>query len=371
MHPKENLEANVEIPGSEFLQRQSSAYTEFGQRQAFFNLAYVKSLRAEELKAYFQNNKLTKVWLGPRLFEFECELDRIETETLPGDFLLDGSEYSLTEKAKLIKGSFAIFNNNDVASPQAQSVYKELVKRCRDTCFAVWDWDNHHWLELSGFLAAHADVYCPAHHENLYQLSRYNWNIAGPIYCASIQWPDKFLSDWLAYILAAERSNDPLGKHIPHPAFIFRAQTIATVNQYFPTVTFSTPEFHNRTREDRMREWCSHKSHWISPVLNDIPIRLFDSLITGGIPIAPASLRFLEPVASIPRDQIVFYSAADILNPRPIATAAAAMFDAGGIRGLLARHNYALQKHHANRAIKQIVEVCQELLASPDQGGSH
>jgi hypothetical protein len=282
---------------------------------------------------------------------------------LPREFLLDGSKESLKEKENLLKGCVVILNNNDLASPQAQIVYKELVKRCSSTCFATWDWDNHHWLGLSVFLAAHSDVYFPAHQENFYQLSRYNWCIAGPIYCASIQWPDKFLSDWLDHILTAERSNEPLGKHILYPGFTFRAQTIATVNKYFPTVGFSTPDFHNRTREDRIREWCSYKSHWISPVLNDVPIRLFDSLITGGIPIVPASLRFIEPIAGIPKDHILFYSAADILDPTPIVSAATAMFDAGGTRGIFGRHNHALLHHHGNEAIKKMLKVCLDVLA--------
>lgn len=253
-------------------------------------------------------------------------------------------------------------NNNDVAQSGMQH-YAEVYSTCNKTIFVAWDFDNHHWLELSTFLAAHSDLYLPAHHENLYLLSRYNWLTAGPVYASTIQWSRKFLTDHLAEMLTAERSDAPLGKHIHYPAFRFRAQVISTLNQYYPSIGFSDSTFHDRTTEDRLNEWYSHKSHWIVPVLNDVPIRIFDALVTGGIPIVPESLCFLPPVNEISRDHILFYGPQDIIDPRKIVAKATKLFDAGGVDKMVERHVYALNHHHSSTKILQILKYVNEAFA--------
>ena len=54
---------------------------------------------------------------------------------------------------------------------------------------------------------------------------------------------------------------------------------------------------------DRLRQWCSHKAHWM--VMNDVPMRLFDALTTGGIAIMPDSLKHMAIVREL-AEHIVF-----------------------------------------------------------------
>jgi len=344
--------------------RQAKECIDFGQKDSFFQLALLKNLRLEALKKQFKISRPTNLWLGPRLSVFKFKAPDLSTSVLSSDFFHLTGSTSLVSKIQQLENSIVIVSNNDIASQESRNIYSELVSNCSSTLFIAWDWDNHHWLDLSTFLAAHSDIYAPSHHENLYLLSRYNWHTIGPIYCTTEQWSREFLTNQLEQFLSVERSDAPLGMHIPHPTFSFRMQIIKTLNSFYPSVGFSTAAFHNRSPEDRLKEWCSHKSHWIAPVLNDVPIRLFDALMTGGIPIVPISMQFLPPVNKIPREHIVFYSANDIVNPTDVVNRAIKLFDSFGKDGIATRHRFALEHHHGDVSIQSILAFANEALIS-------
>ncbi len=340
--------------------RQVAEYVQFAQSESFFHLAVAKDVRSAVLKAHFSKAGLRKVYLSARLSSFECEIDGVEVVTLEKDFFQEQDPVRYKAKKSLVEDCIVIVSNNDIYT--AEEAYAVFFAECTKTCFIAWDWDNHHWLSLSTFLAAHSDIYAPAHHENLYLLSRYNWLTVGPVYSSSEQWPRKFLTEHLSDMLEAERSDAPLGMHTLYGSFSFRNQVVSTLSQHYPSIGFTSSGYHLRTLEDRLKEWCSHKTHWIMPVLNDVPVRIFDALVTGGVLIVPSSLRFLPPVNAIPREYIVFYSPADIVNPQPLVEHANELFDAGARDGIVARHRFALQHHHGNTSVRQMLSFAAEML---------
>lgn len=350
------------IPGSDLPGRQVDEYVSFAQHSLFFQLAAAKSARITKLREHFSGKTSCKIFLSATLGGFDFKLPGHEVVTLEKSFFVEPDPVLRQEKMMQLQNSVVIINNNDVGTMELRAAYAEFFRDCESTCFIAWDWDNHHWLELSTFLAAHTDIYCPAHHENLYLLSRYNWLTAGPVYCSTVQWPRRFLTDHLDLMLQAKRSDAPLGMHIPYAKFNFRMQIISTVGQHYPSVGFSSHTFHERTPLDKLQEWCAHTTHWIAPVLNDVPIRIFDALITGGIPVVPESLRLVPPIAMIPREHIVFYGPADILQPQNIVEKANALFEQGGRDGLVVRHRYALEKHHGDASVRQMMGFASELI---------
>jgi hypothetical protein len=354
----------AQLPDQALPARQITELMKFAQSDPFFHLAVAKDLRIAELKAHFSKTGLSKVYLSANLSGFECDIEGIEISILEKGFFEEPDAGLRKAKQSRLINSIVIVNNNDAGSPEARAGYADFFGECTTTCFVAWDWDNHHWLELSTFLAAHSDIFAPAHHENLYLLSRYNWLVAGPVYCTSVQWSRQFLVDHLPEMLTAERSDLPLGMHIPYAPFSFRIQMITTLNHYYPSIGFSSHSFHARTLDDRLKEWYSHKTHWIAPVLNDVPIRIFDALVTGGIPIVPASLRFLPPVKDIPREHIAFYTPTDIVNPKALVEYANTLFNQGGRDGMVARHRLALQQHHGNASVKQMLNFAFEVLGT-------
>lgn len=350
------------LPDQHLPARQVAEHVAYTQLEPFFHLAVAKNARLARLREYFSREGECKVFLSSNLNGFECRVPGITVDFLEKEFFHETQAQARERNKSLLEGAVVIVNNNDVGLHGGMLHYADFYTQCEKTVFVAWDWDNHHWLELSTFLAAHSDLYAPAHHENLYLLSRYNWLTTGPVYCATVQWSRQFLADHLPEILCAERSSEPLGKHIPYAPFNFRSRVITTLGQRYPSIGFSDRTFHVRSPLERLQEWYSHKVHWIVPVLNDVPIRLFDALVTGGIPIVPESLSFLPPVNAISKDHILFYSPSDIVHPASLVTQANAMFDAGGRDQLVERHRFALAHHHGDSRIRQMLGYVAEAL---------
>lgn len=349
------------FPGRTLLAKQSAECVSSSQDPFYFQLASLKSARTQSLVQHFSRAKVRRLFVGANISGFAFDEVSCPVEFLEKGFFHETDPEARERKCAHLQDSVVILNNNDVGHNEGTRSYAEFFSRCPGTVFVAWDWDNHHWLELSTFLAVHSDLYAPAHHENLYPLTRFNWLTAGPVYCGSVQWSKPFLAEHLPELLETERVNDPLGMHIPYAPFRFRNQVLATLNQHYPTIGFSDRSFHERTPADRLREWCSHKSHWIVPVLNDVPIRIFDALITGGIPIVPDSLRFLPPVHDIDRKHILFYAPQDVLAPQAIVAKAREMFDEGGHEGILERHRFALKYHHGAARMEQMLKAVREV----------
>ena len=349
----------TDLPDPELLSKQVEDCQKFVQDESFFHLAVAKDARIATLKEYFSRNGLRKVYLCAHLSGYKYELDGIEVEILEENFFQESDPVRCKAKKTLLDGCVVIINSSVMLPAEVAVAYVQLFEYCTATCFIAWDHDNHHLLSRAVMQAAYSDIYVPAHHENLYLLSRYNWLITAPVYAASFQWPRKFLTEHLPEMLMAERSDAPLGMHFYYPPFTFRNQVIISLNQHYSSIGFLNNPYHSRRLEDRLKEWCSHKSHWITPVLSDVPTRLFDALSTGGVPIVPSSHRFLPPLHSIPCGHVVFYSPADILNPKPVVERANKLFDEGGRDGIATRHRLALQY---GDAVRQMLSFAAEVL---------
>lgn len=358
------LEAFQSIAQRDFPSRWSSDCMQHAQQEALFRLAALKQGRQRRLRdrlaAAWAEKGPRRVCLSANLAGFDCRLPGVQVEVLDKGWFQTADATLRQQRIDHLAGAVVVVNNNDVGHNQGMAAYGDFYSRCEQAVFVAWDWDNHHWLELSTFLAAHSDVYAPAHHENLYLLSRYNPTLAGPVYCASVQWSRDFLAEHLPEILTAARSDAPLGKHIPYAPFAFRNRVVTTLGQRYPSIGFSDRSFHVRTPEERLAEWTAHKLHWIVPVLNDVPIRIFDALISGGIPVVPESLRHLAPVRELPREHVVFYGAQDVVDPTAVVARGVALFDRGGREGIAERHHLALNGHHGDQRVRQMLDVVVE-----------
>ena len=347
------------LPDRSWPARHATDLMGHAQNERLFQLGAAKQARGRQLAAHFSGRRIERVVLGANLTSFSYKRKGCTVDPLTKGWFAESDAGVLTQKIEGLRDTVVIVNNNDISSGIGAVGFAEFTARCPHTVFASWDWDNHHWLDQSTMLAALCDIYAPGHHENLYLLSRYNPVIAGPVYCGSVQWSRQFLTDELPRILGTNRTDSPLGMHIPYGPFEYRNRVVGTLAQHFASVGFSDRRFHTRDAGDRLGEWVAHKSHWIVPVLNDVPIRIFDALVTGGIPIIPLSLRHLPPVASIDERDAVFYGPLDVVEPGAIVQRANALFDAGGQDRVVARHRFALDFHHGDTRIDQILDIVQ------------
>ena len=108
-------------------------------------------------------------------------------------------------------------------------------------------------------------------------------------------------------------------------------------------------------------EWSSHKLHWIIPVLNDLPIRFFDALITGGLPLVPRGLLPFIDSLGVPDSFSIPYGPLDIVDPKNFIESANAQFNHYGSAGVEERHKFALKYFHVDVIIEKIIAASHKL----------
>lgn len=331
------------------------------QRDEFFRLAHEKTRRRDHLSRHFSGRLPRRILISDNLRHIAPRQAGVEVGYLERGFFQEEDPQRFADKCARLADCVVIVNNNDAHKQGVASGYASFYSACEHTLFIVWDWDNHHWLSLSSVLAAHSDLYVPTHHENHFLLSRYNANITDAIAAGVVQWTSDFLRGHRDEVLRQSRSDAPLGKHIFYASFEYRNRVVATLQPRYPSIGFSTHQFHELTPEQKFIEWVSHKTHWIVPVLNDIPIRVFDAHATGGIPLIPDSLRFTHWLADAHPDDVLCYSAADIVEPEAFIERACALFDRHGEAGMSRRFDYALEKHHGDVRVGMMLDAAARL----------
>ncbi len=350
------------MPERAMIADQVAAYREYSQNEGFFHLAREKAARIAMLRERFAGRRIQRLFVGAHFAGIGFELPAVEVVTMARGWFERGLGDGLPALLAELAGAIVLVGNNDLAFGQAAPGFIRAYAQADDTIFLGWDHDNHHWMNATLTLAGHTDLYFPAHNENMFLLSRVNPLTAGPVPCGTIQWTKRLLAEQLGTMLSTRRHDEPLGRHVFYEAFKYRNQAVVTLNRHFKDIGFTEPSFAAKTPVERMAEWIAHKSHWIIPVLNDVPIRIFDALSTGGIPIVPESLRFLAPVADIPREHIAFYGPDDLIDPRAVAARAVALFDAGGPAGIAERHRLGLTAHHGSVRFHRMLAMAQERL---------
>ena len=326
-----------------------AATSAISQNEDLYNLLLKKNQRNRQLKDSLKQNYSRKIYLTDHIFHAV----RHKPKNSQIEF------FNMQTAPESIENSIVILSNNNVMVNNNLDKFITLYLKSPSSVFAIWDFDNHHWFALSGMLAAVSDLYVPTHADNLEPLSRYNNIMAGPVTSGVIQWPKEFLEENLDIITKTERSNNPLGTHIEYPQFPLRMKNLKTLRRTLPSVKLVDGSYHSRSMIDRFTEWCSHKSHWIVPVLNDAPIRIFDALITGGIPIVPRSLKYHKDVINL-WDHVVFYDYEDIQAPWEVTSKANQMFDSAGEQGVLDRHRLICYNHHVDNRVETILKAIED-----------
>jgi hypothetical protein len=286
------------------------------QQENLFPLAYQKAMQLKEKAARLAGREVKRVVLliGPPNLACASDVidgqrfEKMDTEVFMG-LLTDEGDF-----LKSFEDTVVILTNNVLARIHPQR-FAAIAAKTPFTRYAIHDYDNHHWHEMSLQCGLLADAYFPAHLSDFGVLSRVGANIIPGVPCGSIQWTKPFLEEKMATMFDSPREPGPLGMHNFYSKFTYRNQVIQTLSERFPKVWFSTDrDFHKLTQEEKWQEWVQYEYHLIVPVNNDLPIRFFDALISGGIPMIPKSLTLQTDFLGIPRGWYATYGADYVLG---------------------------------------------------------
>ena len=211
--------------------------------------------------------------------------------------------------------AFVLLTNNVLAKIGIAEFLqlRELTPHC---LYIIQDYDCHHWYRMSAQCALLADIYVQGHFHTPPYVNLIASHPIKTIPIGSIQWEMDFLLANLPAILSQDRPVAISGKHSLYARFPYRNKLIATFGNAFPNVGFTdTHQFHQWTQEDKLRDWTSASLHFIAPVSCDLPIRVFDALVTGGKPVVPYAMASWLYALEIPENMFELYGPQDLVAP--------------------------------------------------------
>lgn len=217
--------------------------------------------------------------------------------------------------SKEIIPSIVILTNNSFATI-GSSRFEELRKLTPKCLYVIHDYDCHHWYNNSFQCMLNSDVYIPAH----FQIAPFTKFLLTHrllvIPAGSIQWAKNFLIRNAKNISETPRRLSITGKHAFYPKFHYRNKLVATFGKHFPSIGFiNVNEYHDLTSQQKLNDWMSSDLHFIAPASFDVPIRVFDALVSGGIPVVPQWLTSSLQGFGVPDKWYETYGPLDLLSP--------------------------------------------------------
>jgi hypothetical protein len=260
---------------------------------------------------------------------------------------------------------------NNVAQEQIPLFAIRQQNNC-DFVF-VWAFDSHHSERQTLSINMLADAVIPAHRFAASYMKSPTSVLGRHVPLSTSQWSRSRAAQLFQSHLTLPRKNALHGKFVGHTVYgedrtEFAQKLKATLPdnalELIPANIFA-PYF-SWSAEQRWLDWASHKVELVLPVRFDLPIRFFDSLLTGQIPLVPEWCEDFDEVippalqASLP---VVRFSERSIEAVQAAWQKALVLFDKDGIEGMRRRHLFALQHHHITNRLESI---CSQILPIAD-----
>lgn len=266
-------------------------------------------LRKGSLKHYDQDYLFKKLYYASdKAYSDDIKLKTEITEKKLIKFKTADTNYLLSEHLKntsIIKSRDIVCNSeivkiSDLKRPTIFIVNNtdffrfhksfEFLRNNENILLVGWDYDNNHWLSNSLNFASKMDIYIPFSTENLYLISKMNHFFSSPVELGSYQWKKSFLLKNIDLITSRKNIPGSLsGGFTYYPEFSYRNRIINKVSTLYPLVKF-TNGYGGLSDFERIQTYLNSIAQLVVPVFNGVPNRLFDVLITGGVPIVTRAL---------------------------------------------------------------------------------
>ena len=261
-----------------------------------------------------------------------------------------------------------ITNNNFLFSLLGK--FQEIFGALENCLSVVWLFDNHHQFDFSARCTECFDFAFPAHSNQVSYLAGRRSIVMSALPCACIQFSRSLATKVFEERIREPRSDEPWGLHTSYPGrlswrqgFLARAgeQMSAPLLRAIPQ---SEQTWWSKTLEERFAEIMQKKVSVALPVHNDVPLRVFDALLAGTIPVVPVGLPDLRGIFSGNdryRLPVLEYQTGNVTSLKRTVAAAIEIFDEDGYEGMRARHEAALKRH---MGVNRVAEMAADVLTT-------
>jgi hypothetical protein len=247
----------------------------------------------------------------------------------------------------------------------------QLIIRSRNLAkvLVAWAWDNHHHEFENLCHCSLADIVVPAHSFCADNLKSPTYILGNSVPLGTGQWSRRFAESQLLSDLDKSRSNSLSGGYIiwedsARYEHLRKLKREVPGNELVLTEGADRKNYFSQSPAERFQSWSSYKVSIQIPYSGDLSLRVFDSLLTGQIPIVPSDCHDLDLVVPEEIQEQLPIIRVDDLSPSTIEAAAdrgIEEFDRLGNSGVLDRHVFARENHHVASRIQQIVRNTADL----------
>ena len=232
---------------------------------------------------------------------------------------------------------------------------------------ATWLWDNHHLFADSMHASMLSDVtFCAHGYASAYLRNEISLD-GGFIALCPVFWEDREVQAASEVALHSPRSDALYGGYNSYPEYPKRDALLADVrravpnNRIFTTSHGTPPEehpFYGMSPHDRMLELMGYKVSLCAAFGQNTAMRIFDTLLAGGIPLLLGRPADLPSIFSEAEMEMLPVVVVDEFEGESLAAAhrhCLERFDAEGADGVARRSEFLRRNHMPSNRLAQMV----------------
>ncbi|MCW2249543.1 hypothetical protein M2352_005226 [Azospirillum fermentarium] len=296
------------------------------------------------------------------------------SEAISNHFRMHGHNVKIIEKAEDLEKETELYDiffttsNYVLTQNNLSSAVNYTINCGKNGISCIWLWDHHHMFGTSLSISSYFDIVFPIHETSVDYLKTINTHVMNSLPAATYQFGSIHeMEEMYIKFGARQRSDSLYGGFREYPDmsrnFILREciEKITENNLYLRPQNIINDKYYNLpTTEDRFAEWVNHKVSLSVSINTDIPIRIFDALSAGQIPLVCSNINGLDHIISV-EDQlrlpVIRFNYYDINEIRRAYEIALKQFDQGGREGAYKRHLYAMRNHTMVNRIARMIET--------------
>ncbi len=337
--------------------------------KTYWNLASLREAKAYQslmkLRALLQHRRRWEVGLvASGLHDFGNAYEHVSRERF-NIFTIEPAAFlrgEFPEVDVLIIRSQAVDTDKKLAA--AHSIMSARP-RVLTLCFG---WDHHHMARIHALMSIKFDIFIPMHESSVDYLRSLIGLVTRPVSAFS-----QFTNPWVIDDLAKEallrpRSDAVYGKFTgyghPRDALIERCR-----NELEGSVIECRPGFDNTgdyfkiSERERFFDWASYKVSLSLSINNDVPMRIYDALLTGQIPLVSRNITGFEHIFSEAEQKALPIIRFSFEHPLAIKAAwqrALKRFNEDGDAGIMRRHECVRRHHLLENRLKTLLDILDE-----------
>jgi len=335
-----------------------------------WGLANLRASKAHQsltkLRTVWQRNRPLQVGLvAPHLFDFGNAYEVIDRARF-NVFRIEPAAFLRSEFPEV---DILIIRSAVVLSDESLAAAQKVMSARPDVVSCCWGWDHHHMARVHALMSIAFDLFVPLHESSVDYLRSAVGVVTRPVWAFSQFTNPRVIDNLANELLLKPRSDVLYGKFTQYgfPRDMLVDECKRTIEgaamECKPSFDPNIHDYFKISERERFSDWAAYKVSVSLSVNNDIPMRVFDALLTGQIPLVSRNIAGFERLFSETDQKELPIIRFSIEHPTAIKAAwqrALKRFNEDGIAGIRRRHECVRRHHLLENRLKMFFDILDE-----------